>query len=158
MPVQGPHQSARRSLQPPVEECAIAFARSRAGELRQPHRLRRKITRPVHRRMRRRFRERARHDQPVLQETTVGALVPTRELVRARPASSSARCGNPSFNPRARERRDHIFNDCWRRVFVSTHAPLWGATMESVWGPCTIFWFQPTRPYGARPAATADGK
>ena len=122
--MQGPHQPARRSLQPPVEECAIAFARSRAGELRQPHRLRRKITRSVHRRMRRRFREGARHDQPVLQETAVGVLVPTRELVRTRPPCGSHTPAAASFNPRAREGSTSSMRKSIPASLVSTREPV----------------------------------
>ena len=101
--------------------------------------------------MRRRFREGARHDQPVLQETAVGVLVPTRELVRTRPLRDRPKVLAPFVSTRepVRARQHHrelveplpvvSTHEPARgatrrrrlpssRQRVSTHAPLWGAT------------------------------
>ena len=68
--------------------------------------------------------------------------------------------GTAGFNSRARVGRDHlVLRHDLVVLSVSTHAPAWGATRDN-WSECFAeFWFQLTRPRGARLLASmASGR
>ena len=55
-----------------------------------------------------------------------------------------------SFNPRARMGRDLYGEGKYANKKVSTHAPAWGATKNTLGSTQAELLFQPTRPHGAR--------
>ena len=67
----------------------------------------------------------------------------------ARRKSFSSLCSHRSFNPRAHVGRDKNKEKLIKKNHVSIHAPTWGATLYKL-GVSIKFWFQSTRPRGAR--------
>ena len=99
-----------------------------------------------------RFNPRARMGRDKLQVNYIKILSlfqPTRPH-GARRIAPRPKNMHTSFNPRARMGRDEMDKDNnLLPNHVSTHAPAWGATKQSV-STNTLIQFQPTRPHGAR--------